>query len=599
MDDERDLPAPDLAELRARVLEDALGRSFRDGVPGPNVRRDTDGHMRIRRELMFAQLLAWEFADPGGPMGGDARLERLVIPALERAGGAMQGLGFKPGEAGPGAYFVLSAYARALRALAPHVDPRWLAARVGEGERLYRAAELALDRTPEYLNARALEAETCFGLHRLTGRPEYLARCRECLDALVERQYPCGAQPYHTGGWIWGRRPAQVYQFLSASLMLHLGKELGHGEAVAFVRRLMDYALLATTRRGECFVAVFEGLHKTATLSCAGRQWVCAAGLGDARFRGLARRAYAVYAEGLIDDPFERHENFRHEALVEALELGIRAAPDPAPFSPSPGTHVLPDISTIFVHEPRLDLAMTVLTGYSALAEADAGSVRLYALTPELTADPSSRNAGLDAVRTDWRRPSEQVACRVEVGRALLSGRGCTKWTVTGEAKGDPARDIHTRELLVTMTWERGTLVLEYETLRNSRPDPLPSRLVLLLFAYPRDRSARLVLPGLGDLAVPAAEAPEAFRAEAPVGPATFAAPDGSRLEIVPELCLASAITAMRPPRPPAPAGGADAMPGAALAKEGGLRLAFEGPNVLDRGRYVMRFIPAAQKEKA
>ena len=62
----------------------------------------------------------------------------------------------------------------------------------------------------------------------------------------------------------------------------------------------MDYSLLATNRRGLAFVTVFEGLHKSRSAGCAGRQWPIARALGDERYAGLARTTYEIWARGAL-----------------------------------------------------------------------------------------------------------------------------------------------------------------------------------------------------------------------------------------------------------------------------------------------------------
>lgn len=563
-------------DMRRTVMEDILTRSYRDGALGANVRPSPDELAVIRRELMFLSLMAWEYHDAAGPFAGDARLRRVLLPALERIGGRLAAADARPFIAGPAPFFALIPFTRALSCLRPHVDAAWWERRLAEGEALYAGAARHMDRTHEYLNARALEAVSCLNLHRLTGKQDYLDRCHRCLDELVKRQYACGAQPYHTGMWVWGRRPAQVYQFLSASLMLYAGRELGRQDAIDYVRRVADYALTATDRFGAAFVTCFEGLHKSASLACAGRQWVTATVLGDERFRGLARRAYEVYMDGLIDDPFKRHENYRHEALTEALSMGVVAAPAPAEYRPPPGVRALEDISTVMVHGDRLDWCMTVLTGYSAFAEGSCGNVTVYAVTPELTDEPTFSNCGTDALRPDWQRPTEQIECASSGGRGVVRGWVYTKWERNGTKAG---RYVHNRRLGVTMTVDDGEWVLDFETLKHWHPDRVPCRLLVLLLARPFDQPGRLIMGGK-EYRTPPAETPEPFQAAAPVGRVCFMAPDGSGIEIIPEVSHADRITAERPPA-------GSARP----ANEGSLRLAFEGPGVLDRGRYRVRFI--------
>lgn len=575
--------APDLMTLRAAVLQDILARSYKDGRLGANVRKDSVELNTFRRELMFVSLMAWEYADAAGPMGGDKALLDIVTASLERIGGRFPQQGMAAGRGGPGTYFCLVPFTRSLLCLEGRVDEPWRRERIVEAQALFALAAQHMDRTHEYCNARALECASVLNLHRLSGRQEYLDRCVECLDELLKRQYPCGAQPYHTGLWVWGRKPAQVYQYLAGSLMLYVARRLGRSDAIEYVRRMMDYSLLASNRRGEAFVTTFEGLHKAHSLACAGRQWVMAAVLGDERFAGLARSTYEIYADGIIDDPMYRHENFRHEALTEALEMGVASAPGRREFVPPVGPHALEDISTVFVHEKNLDLSMTLLTGYSALAEGECGNVKLLALTPELTDQPTYVNCGTDALRAYWQKPSEQIECSSAAGRSVLSGWVYTKWDRNGTKD---FRHLHNRRLAVTMTYDGGEMVLDFETIKNWQAEPVPSRLLLLLIARPFDQGGVLSVAGREHVTPPAESSAE-FSIEAPVGPVRFAAGDGSAIEIIPEICTGRKITAYRPGKQEETIGHDIVKP----ANEGSLRLAFEGRDVLDRGRYRIRFV--------
>lgn len=564
-------------------MEDILDRSFSDGRLGPNIRKDPQELTTFRRELMFCSLMVWEYTDAGGPFCGDVRLERIILPVLERIGKRLPYQAFDGRIAGPGAYFCLVPFTRSLLRLEGIVAGKWRQQRIDEADALAACAAAGMQRPHDYLNARALECAAALNLYRLTGLNHHMERCTECLDEMLRRQYPCGAQPYHTGMWVWGRRPAHVYQLLAASMTLSVARSLGRTDAEEYVRRIMDFSMLATGRRGEAFVTCFEGLHKARSLACAGRQWVCGAALGDVRFAGLARRAYEIYSEGIINDPFCRHENFRHEVLAEAMELGLTGAPAPVPFAPSRGIHALRDISTLCVHEENLDLSMTLLTGYSAFAEGDAGNVKLFALTPELTGEPTHGNCGTDALRADWHKPTEQLACSADGASGVLSGWVYTKWDSRGER--DTAF-VHNRRLAVTMSYRHGEMRLAYQTITNWRPAQVPSRLLLLLSSRPFDRPGELTLGGKA-YATPPAESEETFHAVSPVGPVRFAAPDGSALEIIPERSTAERIVAERPPH----AAIAGVKHGRIRpANEGCLRLAFDGPNALDRGLFMIRF---------
>lgn len=402
-------------------------------------------------------------------------------------------------------------------ALRGRVPDAWRAQAVARCVALYEAAEAHINLTHDYLNPRALEAVSCLGLHRLTGERRYLDRTVECLDQLITRQYPCGAQPYHTGNWVWGRKPAQVYQYLTAGLMLYLGEALQRADAVDYVRRLMDHACVTTNRRGEAFCTTFEGLHKSATLSAAGRQWPIAARLalahGDERFAGLARTTYERWAD--------------------------------------------------------------------------------HALT---------------------------FSYASEEARTALSGHDYTMWDTDDVGNQDKEAHLHTRRLRVNLTYtpethvsgapgariaqggdrlQGGELVLELETAQNTQRRPVPSRLLFLLLARPASEAPRLQVgierrdgPAL-DVCLPPAEASDPVWLEAPLGVVRYAAPDGSAIEIVPELTTADAITVERPPARTVvdrPTRAVAVKP----ANEGSIRLAFDGPNALDRARYRIRFLPTS-----
>jgi len=379
--------------------------------------------------------------------------------------------------------------------------------------------------------------------------------------------------------------------------MLYLGSELGRQDAVEYVRRVADFSLVATNRRGEAFITPFEGLRKSHSLSCAGRQWPMARALGDERFQGLARTTYELWVKHALDFDTAGKSKPSHTgylvALNDALYLGVKEEPKGDSFVPAPGCHILDDISTVIVHEPKLDICTTLLTGGSAFAEAECGNVKLYALTPELTDEPTSGNAGTDAFRGDFRVPTEQIECTEGEDKIILSGRVYTTWG-TGDEK-DYSRINH-RMLEVTITYSDREMILEYETKKNTGPEPVPSRLLLLLIARPKSEPPRLRIGQELDANPPPADSKETFFARASVDTVCFSAPDGSAIEIVPEVSLAECITAERPPERMVPARRGSKqrikMP-AKPANEGSLRLAFEGPRVLDRGRYRIRFLPA------
>jgi len=91
------------------------------------------------------------------------------------------------------------------------------------------------------------------------------------------------------------------------------------------------------------------------------------------------------------------------------------------------------------------------------------------------------------------------------------------------------------------------------------------------------------------EIETPAADAKEAFWLEAGVERAVFSAPDGSSIEIVPEVSTAERLTLERPPARSV-AQTATKRLVVKPAPEGSLRPAFEGPNALDRGRYRICF---------
>jgi len=584
---------PTLSEVRRLAMEDALNCSFKDGLLQD---RDTFEFFRVLLpEVMFAALAAYEFSDPQGHFVGDNRLRDAAVSILERVSEHFDATGTVAGGDMNTAYFTLVPFTRALLSLGDSANEPWRRRMIDRAVELFADAASHIVRTHHYLNPRAMEAVSALGLYRLTSDPKYMDRCVECLNQLLRRQYPCGAQPYHTGAWIWGRRPAQVYQFLTANLMLYLGFELGREDAVEYVRRVADFSLVATNRRGEAFVTTFEGLHKSHSQSSAGRQWPMAKALGDKRFRGLARTTYELWVKNALDLGRAHKRAARTPgylvALNDALHLGIKEEPESEPFVPPAGRHILPDISTVIVHEPELDICMTVLTGNSAFAEADCGNVKLYALTPELTDEPTYRNAGTDALRGEFRVPTEQIECTRRNGKTVLSGRVYTEHESQDEK--DYAR-VHNRMLEVTMTYTGSEMVLEYETKKNTQPEPVPSRLLLLLIARPKSKSPHLQIGQKLDTHPPPADSRETFFARASLGTVRFSAPDGSAIEVVPEVSLAECITAERPPGQIAPMrkeGPKQRVKvGVKPANEGSLRVAFEGLKVLDRGRYRIRF---------
>ncbi len=565
-------------------MQDALETSFKDGRLRIENRDALDAHWWVlKQEANFAGLAAFEFADAQGPFGGDARVRDEGLGALESVSAQFRSNGRVGGGDLNTPYFTLVPVTRALLKLRGKVDETRHRQLVDHCVRLYAAAAAHIDRTHDYLNPRAMEAVSALGLHRLTGERSYGERCVECLDELLKRQYRSGALPYRTDKKF---SPTQGYQFLSADLVLYLGRELDRPDAVDYARRVADYALLATNRHGEAFSAVFVGFNKSRTLGCTGYLWTIATALGDERFRGLARTAYERWMPEVRDFGFSTDDHKESGVQVptitlnDALYLGVEEVPRAEPFVPKPGVHLLPDISTVFVHEPGLDLAMNLLGNSSALVEADCGAVKLFALTPEFTDRPTFQNAGISSNRPDWSVPSEQLECIHEDGKARLRNQV--------RAGG--------RLLDVTTTYVDGELVLEYQTVKDTGSKPVSSRLLFLLIARPGSAPPRLRVGGEVDTKTPPAESKQTYFLEAAVDPVRFSAPDGSTIEIVPEVSTAEKITAERPAdRPDGDEDnkGAKTLNDVKPANEGSLRLAFEGPNVFDRGRYRIRFRPA------
>lgn len=600
---------PTLLEVRRLAVREALEEDFLGGrfrVADRDERNDFSA--LLHPESLWAGLAAFEFTDADGPFAGDPRLRDHAIGAIEAVTSE-----YKPtGVVGHGdmnsAYFSLVPVTRALLRLEGRVDERWRRTMIDRAERLFAAAAEHVNRTHDYLNPRALEAVGALGLHRLTGDPEYRERASENLDELITRQYPSGAQPYHTGDWVWGRKPAQSYQFLTGALMLYLGREMDRLDAVDYVRRIADYALLASNRHGEAFVTTFEGLHKSRTTGSAAREWPMLAALGDERFHELARATYEIWVSEALEEGRVIHSKSGIEipkasylvGLNEALYLGVEEVPETGPFVPPRGLFALPDISTVFVHEPALDVSMSLMGGYSALAEADCGDVKLFAMTPELSSEPTFRNAGIDARRYDWKVPTGLLECAVENGVARLRGRVYTTYEMPASEQlyrpeGLDESRAFNRLMEISMTYSDGEMLLEYETVENPVEQPIPSRLLFLLIARPAGAPPRLQVGNALDTRIPSADSEETYYREARLDRVRFSAHSGSAIEIVPESSLAEKITAERP--------GEQWVQDRATrrvrvkqANEGSLRLAFEGPRVLDRGRYRVRFLPGGGK---
>ncbi len=408
--------------------------------------------------------------------------------------------------------------------------------------------------TLEYLNPRGLEGVAGLGLHALTGEDKYKQRAEQCLEAIMARQYPCGAQPYHTGGWVWGRKPAQAYQMLTATMMVRMAHQLDRPDVIEYVRRLLAFVQLTTTRRGEVLITPFEGLHKSNSRAAASWAWPVSASVG---LNGLSHATYRYWYEHIApllettpDDTDPVAQRPYSNALFNAAMLGVQALPQDEPFAPKLGAHALPDISTIVVHERDTDVVATLLTGYSAFAQGEVGDVRLFAVTPELTDQPTFRNAGTDPLREDWTKSSEQIACQSDGRRAEVRGRVYTKWDIPeGEQAGSrpDLRRVHARELEVMMSWEAGELLLDYRTTRNNHVEPVSSRMLFLLGMQSNDASPQLRIGQSLDQALPAAAAQASYKFEAEPGPVRFEGPDGAAIEIVPERGQMERVVVERP----------------------------------------------------
>ncbi len=593
-----------LAEVRRLCLEHALDTAF-----------DADGRLRCQErnqenffgvvlpELRFALLCAAAAADPSYGFPDDPRLLPRAAAVLERVSGQFRDDGRIAGMGDMNSpFFGLIPYANALLLLQgrlPAADHKLL---TEKALALYHAARRHIDCTLDYLNPRGMEAATTLALHRLTGADGLRQRAEECLNALLSRQYACGAQPYHTGGWIWGRKPAQAYQLLTATVMLHAGRLLQQPEADDYVRRLLRFVVLTTNSTGRPAVYCFEGLHKAGRGGPLKWIWPLAAALGDEEFRGLGATAMALWqAETLkfatqndrmlaMSSPATGYLN----ALENAILLGVDAVPAAPPFTPQPGVHALPDISTIVAHAPGRDVCMTLLTGYSAFMEGVSGGASLLAVTPELTDQPTHSNCGTDPVRLDWSVPTEQDECRLETGgRALLRGRVYSKWDVSGgPGKPDPDLHLHRRKLQVGMEWDGTTAILRYRTLENLQAGPVPARLLFLLVAEPRPAKPRLELADGSVFQLPAATEKVSFHHQTTVQSLRFLAPDGHGFEIVPVQTTAARLLIERqePMWRPANTSAGIHEP-VRPANEGSVRIAFDGPDTLDQGEFLIRFV--------
>jgi hypothetical protein len=490
-------------------------------------------------------------------------------------------------------YFTLCPLTRVLLLLRPVLDAEKSNTLTERCAQLYDTAVKNLRRSHDYPNVRGMEALAATNLHSLTGEPRYLDAAHECLNELVKRQYACGAQPYHTGTWVWGRRPAQVYQLLTATMMLAAGRSLGRDDVVSYVRRIAEYELLANNRHGEPFVTPFEGMDRTDTFAAGAWQWPVVAAFGD-EFQALAARSYANWITPTLTSINQNSHDWAEtkpvyvSVLNKALMLNVGDIQPSDNFSPPSGLHSCPDISTVFAHRPSLDLCITLLTGHSAFVQADCGDLRLYALTVELTNTPTFRNAGTDALRYDWTQPTEQLACEANEYSASLHGRVFTKWD--NQHHTQDQRLGHARELEVKMTFEDRELVVEYKTIKNAHLEPVSNRVLFLLGT--RHNIAPQLSIGDATHQLPA-DSERAFCIKSEIASVRFSV-RGSTIEIVPEEMSADYILAERPERQSVPYPGKENNAYLSTAikpcNESTFRMSFEGPRTLDGGRLRIRF---------
>jgi hypothetical protein len=562
------------------------------GVMNHPKRDQKDFFQFARGEVEFAAVAAAEWADAKGPYYRDPGLMESAFIAMENCTGIFleDGAVGRPGDSNS-TYFALNPMTFAL------VKLRDGGADAGRIDKLVEICSRQCDkamalRPPvlEYPNPRALEAVALLGLHKLTGREDYLKVAVSRMEGVVALQYPCGAQPYHVAGWIWGRRPAQVYQLLSACMVMHVGRALGRSDGDDFARRLMDYELLSTNSRGDAFTTPFEGLYKIGQGSSAPWVWPIAAALGDEKFMPIANATYDFWMGNFDKKAPVRTWGRYHDPTLALLCMhlvGPAELTDAPKFVPTQGVHALADISTVFVHEPGIDVAMSVLSGYSAWAEADCGDAKLLAIGPELTDDPTHRNFGTDSLRLNWKVATELDKCRAGEGKAVLRGRGFTKWD-SPDVQCKDVSLLHTKQLETSMTYENREMVIKYRTLLDRTVGHVSSRIMLLLGVFPWNKRGKLTI-GDETYEIPAAIEPmtDEFRLRVAIGPVVLEAPDGSKLLIDADIPGVERIVVERPEQKvrdtwvykPAP--------------DGFLRLAFEGTDVLKLGKVRVRFEPA------
>jgi hypothetical protein len=589
------LHSPPLSTARRILLEHALTRGFPQGrIALPD--NDSGNFFKVLLPQMeFASWIAAEWADAQGSHYNDARLVESALLVVENAVAQFQDDGRVTANGDLNTpYFSLCPLTRVLLLLQPALDAAKFGALTSRCAQLYDTAVKNLRRSHDYPNVRGMEALAATNLHSLTGETRFLTAAHECLDELVKRQYTCGAQPYHTGAWVWGRRPAQVYQLLTTTMMLAAGRKLNRGDVTEYVKRVAEYEMLANNRHGEPFVTPFEGLDRSDTFAANAWQWPVIAAFGG-EFQQLAARSYANWIAptlGLIEKDNHNWADAKPvyaSVLNKALMLEVGELHPSDAFSPPPGLHPCPDISTVFIHQPSLDLCMTLLTGHSAFVQADCGELRLYTLTAELTDTPTFRNAGTDALRYAWTQPTEQLACEVDEHSAQLHGRVFTKWD--NQHHTQDQRLGHARELEVKMTFKNQELIFEYKTIKNAHLEPVSNRILFLLGTRRNDTAPQLSI-GEDTHQLPA-DGESAFCIKGEIALVRFFVP-GSTIEIVPEEMGADYILAERPERQSVPYPGKEnnAFLSTAIKPcgEGTFRLSFEGPRTLDGGRLRIKF---------
>jgi hypothetical protein len=581
-----------ISQMRRELVSFCANEAYPGGLMAHPERNPGEFFQFVRGELEFAAVAAAEWADAKGAFYQDVKLKDSAFAAMEGATSIFLEDG-AVGRAGDSnsTYFALMPMTFALAIFkAAGVEAERIAKLVPQCTKLFDTALRLRPPVLEYPNPRGLEAVAALGLHKLTGRQDYLDLAVSRTKGVIELQYPCGAQPYHVAGWIWGRRPAQVYQLLSACMVMYVGRELGMKEPEAFARRMMDYELISTTSRGDAFTTPFEGLYKISQGSCAAWHWPIALALGDERFLPLANATYDYWFEHMDRTAPLRTWGRFHDPVLGLLCMhlvGVHELREAPKFRPTQGIHAVPDISTIFVHEPGVDVGMSVLSGYSSWVEADCGDVKLLAIGPELTDDPTYRNFGTDSLRMNWRVATELDKCRVgDDGEAVLRGRGFTKWDVA-DVKCKDVSQLHTRQLETSLKYKGRELVISYRTLADKSTLVVPSRILLLLGVFPWTASGKLTIGDETWTTPPAAQTTVGdFEICSAPGPVVLEGPDGSRMRIDVEIAGFERVVVERPPYvvrdtlvvKPAP--------------DGFMRLAFEGTDMLKSGKITIRFEP-------